>query len=593
MSLESGHGKRCGRWCALAAALAVSVPSWMAASISFSEAHTPSAPARDTSSIKPVIPTADRYQAGKVFLEHADVWSYTEQPDLPPQEQYQVLTGNVAFRKSDMYMYCDSAHFYEQSSNFDAYGNVRMEQGDTLFVYGDVLEYDDSTSIATLYGEGGRQVKLINRDVTLTTDVFYYDIAENVGYYDAYGVLSDSKNRLSSVQGEYYPDTKYAYFSRAVKLTSPNNNDTLQLTTDSLVYNTATHIAELVAPTLITSADGDIHSSSGVYNTETGLADLYKRSTVVTRRGNTLTGDTLFYDRDRGVGKAFGNMLLTDSARQSSISGDYGFYNDNADSAFVTGHALVKEYSRPDTLYMHGDTVYAYMEPDSTRITNIYHRVRFYRRDVQGICDSLSASDRDSLLKMFRHPVVWSDNRQVFGNLIHVHLNDSTVDWARLPNFGFMAEHIDEDCYQQMSGKDMTVWFNDSTVRRLYVEGNVQLIMFPMESDSTYNKYSYVESSEMDAYFADNDVESVHFRPATTAKVVPLYLAKKNSYFLPKFSWYDPIRPRSPEDVFLIPLEMEELMRSAPPAPEMEEKKTVKRKLLAPKPEEEGSGSNQ
>lgn len=90
--------------------------------------------------------------------------------------------------------------------------------------------------------------------------------------------------------------------------------------TDSLIYNTATHIAELVSPTEIVNADGVIVSSSGNYNTNTGIADLFERSTVRTRRGNTLTGDTLFYDRVKQYGEARGNMILTDSARQSALA---------------------------------------------------------------------------------------------------------------------------------------------------------------------------------------------------------------------------------------------------------------------------------
>lgn len=554
----------------MAAASLAWLPAWLAANPARSaEPAPPRMPDTTRTDIRPVIPSANRYQEGKVFLEHADTWSFTERPGVPAEEQYQVLTGHVAFRKNDMFMYCDSAHFYENSNSFDAFSNVWMEQGDTLFVYADELEYDGLTELAVLYADPGRKVRLINRDVKLETDVFNYDLPANVGYYLVGGTLTDSLNELRSLEGEYHPDTKYAYFNHDVHTRSLNRGDTLRMVTDSLIYNTATHIAQIVAPTVITNADGEIRSTLGSYNTDSGLADLYRRSTVVTRQGNTLTGDTLIYDRFRGYGEAFGSMVLTDSARQSSVQGDYGFYNEIADSAFVTGHALVKEYSRADTLYLHGDTVYAYIDrADSTRITNIYRRVRFYRTDMQGLCDSLSSTERDSMMRMYHHPVVWSGERQVYGNVIHVHFNDSTVDYARLPQFGFTAEHVGEDCYQQMCGNDMTAWFNDSTIRRLYVEGTVQLIMFPMESDSTYNKYAYVESSEMDAYFRANDVESVHFRPATTAKVVPLYLAKKNSYFLPKFAWYGDMRPTSPESVFIIPPSMEALMKEAPVAPE-------------------------
>lgn len=519
--------------------------------------------------IAPTVPAANRYQEGKVFLEHADLLHYEKIPvaedaeEIP--EQYQVLNGNVVMRKGDMFMYCDSAYFYEESNSFDAFGNVRMEQGDTLFVYADELNYDGASELAILYADFGKKVRLINKDVKLETDVFNYDMLNEVGYYTNGGVLTDKQNKLTSVAGEYHPNTKDAYFNYNVHLRSLQNADTLHIYTDSLDYNTATHIAKIVSKSEIVNSDGVIYSTSGIYNTDTGVGDLYKRSLVVTKRGSTLTGDTLFYDRTKGFGEAFGGVIVTDSVRQVSLHGEYGFYDEIADSAFVTIRALAKEYSRGDTLYLHGDTIYAYTEPDSTKVTNAFHRVRFYRSDMQGICDSLSMTDRDSIMYMYRHPVVWSDERQIFGNVIYLHLNDSTIDWARLPQFGFTAEHIAEDCYNQLSGTDLTAWFNDSTLRRLYVEGNVQLIMFPMENDSTYNKYVQTESSYMDSYYDHNTVDSIHFWPETTTKVVPLYLARKNSYFLPKFAWYEDLRPWSPEDVFNVPQAMIDLINSADP----------------------------
>lgn len=519
--------------------------------------------------IAPTVPAANRYQEGKVFLEHADLLHYEKIPvaedaeEIP--EQYQVLNGNVVMRKGDMFMYCDSAYFYEESNSFDAFGNVRMEQGDTLFVYADELNYDGALELAILYADFGKKVRLINKDVKLETDVFNYDMLNEVGYYTNGGVLTDKQNKLTSVAGEYHPNTKDAYFNYNVHLRSLQNADTLHIYTDSLDYNTATHIAKIVSKSEIVNSDGVIYSTSGIYNTDTGVGDLYKRSLVVTKRGSTLTGDTLFYDRTKGFGEAFGGVIVTDSVRQVSLHGEYGFYDEIADSAFVTIRALAKEYSRGDTLYLHGDTINAYTEPDSTKVTNAFHRVRFYRSDMQGICDSLSMTDRDSIMYMYRHPVVWSDERQIFGNVIYLHLNDSTIDWARLPQFGFTAEHIAEDCYNQLSGTDLTAWFNDSTLRRLYVEGNVQLIMFPMENDSTYNKYVQTESSYMDSYYDHNTVDSIHFWPETTTKVVPLYLARKNSYFLPKFAWYEDLRPWSPEDVFNVPQAMIDLINSADP----------------------------
>ena len=512
-------------------------------------------PAKKEEAIKPTIPGTNRYLPNKVFLEHADLLELEEQnPD------YQILRGNVKFRKGDMFMYCDSAYFYESTNSIDAFGNIRMEQGDTLFVYGDELNYNGLTDLARLYALHGRKARLINKDVKLTSDQFDYDLEKNVGYYNLGGVLTDKDNRLTSVEGYYHPDTKEAFFYDNVVLFGPRDNDTLHMYTDSLMYNTQTSIATLLAKTLIVNKDGEIHSSSGTYDTNTGEADLYSRSLVVTRRGNTLIGDTLFYDREKGYGEAFGNMIMTDSARQSTLIGEYGFYNDVTDSVFVTGEALMMEYSRKDTLYMHGDTIIGIRMPDSTSVTRVFHACRFFRKDMQGLSDSMIFVEKDSTLNMYRHPIIWSGTRQIHGNHIAVHFNDSMPDVVRLPHFGMMTEHIAEDCYDQLSGTNMTVWMNDTVVERLYVEGNVRVLMFPMENDSSYNKFTFVESSYMDAHFRNNQPDKIVMWPETTGNVTPLFLAKKSAMFLPDFQWYESLRPLAPDEVFDRPKEMRLLM---------------------------------
>ena len=512
--------------------------------------------------IEPVIPTVDRNEPGKVFLEHADRLVQEQGPHNAARD-YQILQGNVVFRKEGMFMYCDSAYFYETSNSLDAFSNVRMEQGDTLFIYADELNYNGMNEMATLYaGNTSSKVRMINRDVTLITDVFNYDLNRNIGYYQTGGQLTDRKNRLTSFEGYYYPSTKDAFFFGDVILTSIGDNDTLRMETDSLKYNTATNEATLIARTFIESKDGDIVSSSGNYNTNTGMAYLFSRSKVITKKNNvTLEGDTLFYNRDRGFGEAMGNMEIVDTAGRRILIGEYGFYNELTDSAFVTGDALAKDFSRGDTLYLHGDTINAFYAPDSTRVTTAFHRVRFFRSDIQGLCDSMTITESDSIMRMFYKPIVWSGPRQVSGNLITVHFNDSTADLVTLPKTGLMAEHIGEDCYNQLSGDDMKIWLNDSTIQRMLVQGSVTAVIFPMEQDSTYNKYARVESSFMNATFVNNEIDTVLVWPETTGTVTPLYLAKRGEYLLPQFRWYAKLRPLAPDEVFDYPPEMDLLLR--------------------------------
>lgn len=518
----------------------------------------------DTLAIKPTIPSANRHTEGRVFLERADKLLMDEKVST----EYQVLIGNVQFRKGDMFMFCDSAHFYEASSSLNAFGNVRMEQGDTLFVYADELDYNGADELATFYGDDINPVRLINKDVELETYTFYYDIASNIGYYDNEGKITDAENQLTSGYGQYSPDTKDAEFREHVVLNDIEEKD-FRMTTETLLYNTGTHIARIVSPTTIVTDSATVYSSNGIYNTDMGFSELFDRSLIVTEGGSTLTGDTIYYDQKAGFGEAFGNMVLTDSVRQTMLEGNYGCYFEKQDSAFATNRARILEYSKGDTLYMHGDTIRSYvLHDDSTHVMTAYPRVRFWRVDIQGLCDSLSFMERDSTLYMHRHPIVWNEARQIFGNVIYVHFNDSTVDWAKLPEFGFTAEHVGEEFYNQLSGKEMLATFVDGNMRRLDVSGNVEVVMLPEESDSTINKIVNSESSFLTADFSAGpmQVERIKMWPEVTGTATPLYLAKKSIFYLSNFQWYEALRPKDKDDIFNIPPEMEALLNEPDPS---------------------------
>lgn len=555
--------------------------------------HALTSPQKNQPVFTPQIPTANRAGGNRVFLERADELRKSD------NDSFMVVVGKVEFTKGPMLMFCDSAHYYPATESMNAYGNVRMEQGDTLFVYADELDYDGRPGVetATLYADPGKKVRLINRDVMLQTDIFIYDLHLDLGYYNVGGELTDKSNRLTSLEGEYVPSTKEANFYTNVHLNSRSQTDTLDIYTDTLYYNTATHIAELYSPSSVINARGTVYTRRGVYDTDSNICTLYDRSTVVTSQNQTLTADTIYYNRFAGYGEAFGNMELTDSAHSATVYGDYGYYNELADSSFVTGHAQIKEYSQGDTLYLHGRYIKTFIELDTTTVTVdsiinpgdsiakpvtaeridtchiavIYPRVRFFRSDMQGICDSMRFTQRDSTLRMFVSPIVWSEDRQIFGNIIELHMNDSTVDRAHLPEFGFTAQHIEDVYYNQISGKEMTAYFVDNEMRHLDINGNVEIIMYPEESDSTINKIVTAESSFLAADFKGRTAERVKMWPQTTGTATPLFMARRSSFFLPKFKWYEGVRPTSPDDIFVVPDEMEELMlnaeRPAPPSP--------------------------
>lgn len=531
---------------------------------------------RDRALFTPQIPTADRAAGNRVFLEHANVLRKND------GDSFMILVDNVKFSKGPMLMFCDSCHYYAETESMEAFGNVSMEQGDTLFVYADELIYDGIAEIATLYADPGKKVKLINKDVKLETDVFVYDLRLDLGYYNVGGELTDASNRLTSLEGEYMPSTKEANFYTDVHLFSHSADDTLNIYTDTLYYNTDLHVAELNAFSTIVNQRGTIYTRRGVYLTDSNICTLTERPTIVTNQNQTLVADSVYYNRNAGYGEAFGNMVLTDTAHSSQVCGQYGYYNELIDSAYVTGRALVKEYSQGDTLYLHGRQIEAFIELDSTfipadtllglpervqvdtcHIIELYPRVRFFRSDLQGVCDSMRFTERDTMLRMYVNPVVWNEGQQIFGNVIEMHLNDSTIDRARLPEFGFAAQQIEDEYFNQIAGKEMIAYFVDGELRHIDINGNVEIIMYPQENDSTVNKIVKAESSYLAADFKGRVTERIKMWPETTGTATPLFMAKRSSFYLNKFDWFEDMRPVSPADVFVIPEAMEEIMSTA------------------------------
>lgn len=477
----------------------------------------------------------------RVDLLHAD----QGQADKQARPDVQVLIGSVKLRHDSMYMYCDSALIYEKDNSFEAFSNVRMEQGDTLFIYGDYLFYDGMTQIAQLR----ENVKMINRNTTLLTDSLNYDRLYNLGYYFEGGTLMDEENVLTSDWGEYSPATKLAVFNHDVKLVNPR----FVLTSDTLKYNTNDKLATILGPSNIVSDNNHIYSERGRYYTVNDQAELLDRS-VLTNEGKKLTGDSLFYDRKKGYGEAFDNVQMNDTVNRNMLTGDYCYYDELAQNALATERAVAIDYSQGDSLFMHADTLLLNtydLNTDSVyREMRAFHKVRMYRTDIQGVCDSLVYNTKDSCLTMYRDPILWNEGQQLLGEEIKVYMNDSTIDWAHIINQALTVEQKDSVHYNQISGKEIKAYFRDGEARQIDVIGNVLVVYYPQEADSTMIGLNYSETSLLNMYLKDRKMEKMVMSPKSNGTLYPMDQIPADKMKLPAFMWFDYIRPLNKEDIF-------------------------------------------
>lgn len=482
----------------------------------------------------------------RVYLLHADKLYFDDQI----HSEAQFLVGNVSFRHDDVLMYCDSALFYEASNSFDAYGHVKMLQGDTLSLHGDVLFYNGLDQIARVR----HNVILKHRNSILYTDSLDYDKLYGMGYFFEGGRLIDQRNELTSDWGEYTPATKEAVFNYNVKLVNPAppKKAKTTLVSDTLHYNTGTGIAHIVGPSNIEHGSSHIYSELGYYDSKKDVSYLLNRS-ILTNEGKRLVGDSVIWDDKLRQGKAYGNIVYTDTPNKNMFTGNYCLYNDSTGYSEAADSAVAIDYSQKDTLYAHADTfkVFTYnLNTDSVyRVLHAYKHMRAYRRDVQAVCDSLVYNGKDSVMTMYKDPILWQEGQQLLGEEIKAFFNDSTIDSVQVLRQALSVERIDSVHYNQVTGNEMHTYFRDGEVYLSTSIGNVYVKYYHMGEDSILADMNHTETTFLKLFMKNRKVDRI-WMPAATGSFYPIPLIPSDMLYVENFAWFDYIRPIDRFDIF-------------------------------------------
>lgn len=481
----------------------------------------------------------------RVYLVHADELKY-DAYGLNPHAQ--IAKGSVHFRHKGANLWCDSAYFFQEDNAMQAFGHVRFRQGDTLSLTCDYAEYDGMEQMMM----ARRNVVMKHRGRTLYTDSLNYDRLYSYAYFFEGGELVDGGDKLVADWGEYNTATKQAAFFYNVRMLS----DKQVITTDSLYFDTEHSVAHVTGPSRITSDGSVINTENAYLNTETDQARFFSRSTI-TDKEKTITGDSLYHNSETGINEGFGNVVYTDTLNKNELICDRLFYNEKTGYGYATENVLLKDFSqKPDTLYMHSDSlkIYTYnINTDSVyRKVHGFRKVRVYRTDVQAVCDSLVFNSADSCLTMYHDPIVWNANRQLLGERIEVYMNDSTVRLARVIGQALSVELVDkENHYDQVSSRVMDAFFTDGALRRLVSTGNVKSVYYISDdNDSTLSNLNYIETDTMRLFMtAERKLEKI-WAPKAVGTIYPMTQIPPERYKLPEFAWFEEIRPVNPADVF-------------------------------------------
>ncbi len=493
-------------------------------------------------------------KAEKIELINADVSEY----DQALFGNATRLLGNVIFRHQNATMYCDSAYLYRNENRLEAFNNIRIKQGDSLELTGKRLLYYGDTKMAQVFDD----VVMSDRKMTLRTSRLDYDMKNDIAFYTDSGHIVDGENILTSKLGYFYSNTHDLFFRNNVLLVNPKYT----MNCDTLRYNTFTKTAYFLGPTYIHSSDNIIYCENGWYNTESQKSTFKTNSYLLTKE-QRLMGDSVNYDRNTGIGKVYGNVSIEDTTNNLLINGDYGEYHELTDSSWVTGHAIMTQIYDNDSLFLHGDTLLAVGagSKDSTRINqknkNLYafHKVKLFKKDLQGVCDSLVYNCNDSTIRLYYLPVLWSGLNQLTADSITMQTANSEITNIFLVNNSFissLADSIqpssnDSIRYNQIRGKNMTGFLQENKLFKIDVNGNGQTIYYTKNNSQKNFAVNRADCSDLVIYVEENKVQSITLLNAPDGTLYPIRQLSVGELRLKGFSWYGNRRPGKKEDILI------------------------------------------
>lgn len=467
----------------------------------------------------------------------------------PEGEQFSRVLGNVIFVQNTTTIYCDSAHFYKKRNSLNAFGHVRITDGDSVTITSRKLEYDGNEKRAKLR----ENVVFVKLDqATLYTDFLDYDRPKNEATYFNGGKLVDSINVLNSRKGYYDLNTSMASFKKDVDVRNPDYT----MKSDSLQYNSRSKVIFFRTQTTVINKDTSTFVyEGGNYNTRTKRSDLDQG--VGENPDYKIVGKKYDLDAFRRIYKVRGDVVMTYKKENLIIYGQSSdAYKDKGMTKVYNRAYMAKVSDEGDTLFMSADTLVAIdnKDPQKKRLL-AYNHVKIFRKDLQGIADSLEYRSADSTLFMYKNPALWTQGNQMTADSIQMLIRKNTIDRIFLVSNSFVIAKDTLVNYNQIKGRKMTAYFTDKKINKVIVEGNGESIYHALdEKDNSFMGMNKIICSNITIRFKEGKVRNLSFYIKPEARFIPPHEIVADDKTLKGFLWKEEERPVRADVVNAVPV---------------------------------------
>ena len=455
-------------------------------------------------------------------------------------------------------MWCDKAIHYTDEDFIEAYGNVKMKQGDSINMSSKYAEYSGKSKLAFASGD----VLLKEPSSTLTTDTLYFDRVKQQAYYKNKGkVVRDTSGTITSQIGRYYMNTKKYQFVKDVVLVNPDYT----INSDRLDFYTESGHAFLYGPTTIDSEESKIYCEKGFYNTNDNTGYFVKKSRI-DYDNRVFEGDSMYFDRTKSFASANNNIIVTDTINKSIITGHYAEIFRAKDSVFITKRALAISVQEKDSIYLHSDTLMVTGKPEH-RITRAFRNAKMYKSDMSGKADSIHIDHKSGLTQLInifhstdafakkKQPILWNFSNQMTGDTIHVKSNAKTekLDSLIVFNNAFLVSRDTLDVgFNQVSGQRLIGLFNDNNeIYNVDIFKNSEVIYFARNSENELIGINKSKSSDINIKISGKTIDEIRLIKQIDGFLYPESQFPENARLLRGFNWREDERPNSVNDLFI------------------------------------------
>mgnify|MGYP000719116781 CR=1 FL=1 len=456
-------------------------------------------------------------------------------------------------------LWCDQAIHYKEQDFVEAYGNVRVVQGDTITMTSKYLEYSGKTKLAFASGD----VVLTEPKSTLTTDTLYFDREKQQAYYRNGGtVVKDTSGTITSKIGRYYMNMKKYQFVTDVVLVNPDAT----IKSNYFDFYSDTGKAYLFGPSTITTEESVTYCEKGYYDTKTKIGYALKKSRI-NYDNRIIEGDSLYFDNNRSFASATNNIKVTDTLNHSIVKGHYAEVFKDKDSVFITKRALAITVQENDSIYMHADTLMVTGKPEK-RITRAFRNVRLYKSDMSGKADSVHVNHEIGLTQLIniskyskgdafstkRRPILWNIGNQMTGDTIHLISNPETEKLDSLivfKNAFLISKDTLEAGFNQIAGQRLVGLFNaENELKTVDVIRNAESIYYFRNDLNELVGIDKAKSGSIKIFFDKKEIEEVRKINQIDGKIYPESTFPDKEKLLKGFDWREEEQLKSIDDLF-------------------------------------------